>query len=178
MAQPVIHFEISASNREKAVEFYSKLFDWKTSAAPGFDYSLVEAAGKNPIGGGIGPVQPGQTPFVTFYVGVDDLQATSRQGREAWCDRLFYRQRRFRESAHVRSLQIPTASLSASSRAKRRSPKSFAEPVSMLALLSLLISLFRNCTIVLKKQPTCRIADICSEYYLVRSIKVVWREYQ
>ncbi len=76
MAQPVIHFEISAANRDKAVDFYSKLFDWKTSTAPGFDYSLVEAAGKNSIGGGIGPVQPGQKPFVTFYVGVDDLQAT------------------------------------------------------------------------------------------------------
>ncbi len=76
MAQAVIHFEISAANREKATEFYSKLFDWKTSAASGFDYSLVEAAGNNSIGGGIGPVQPGQKPFVTFYVGVDDLQAT------------------------------------------------------------------------------------------------------
>lgn len=76
MAQPVIHFEISAANREKATGFYSKLFDWKSSTAPGFDYSLVAAAGKNAIGGGIGPVQPGQKPFVTFYVGVDDLPAT------------------------------------------------------------------------------------------------------
>lgn len=76
MAQPVIHFEISASNREKSVDFYSKLFDWKTSAAPGFDYSLVEPAGNNSIGGGIGATQGGQKPFVTFYVGVDDLQAT------------------------------------------------------------------------------------------------------
>lgn len=76
MTQPVIHFEITASNRERAVEFYSQLFDWKTSMAPGFDYSLVEPAGNNSIGGGIGSAQSGQKPFVTFYVGVDDLQAT------------------------------------------------------------------------------------------------------
>ncbi len=75
MPQPVVHFEISVSNREKSTDFYAKLFDWKTNVAPGFDYSLVEPAGPGYIGGGIGPVQPGQKPFVTFYVSVDDLQA-------------------------------------------------------------------------------------------------------
>lgn len=75
MAQPVIHFEISVTNREKSTEFYSNLFDWKTHLAPGFDYSLVEPANDKSIGGGIGPVMPGQKPSVTFYVNVDDLQS-------------------------------------------------------------------------------------------------------
>lgn len=75
MAKPVVHFEISVTNREKATDFYSKLFDWKTNTAPGFDYTLVEPAGDKSNGGGIGPIQPGQKPSVTFYVNVDDLQA-------------------------------------------------------------------------------------------------------
>lgn len=75
MAQPVVHFEISSNDYKKSSEFYGKLFDWKTMMAPGFEYSLVEPAGEKSIGGGIGPVQPGQNPSVTFYVNVDDLQA-------------------------------------------------------------------------------------------------------
>ncbi len=76
MSRPIVHFEINVKDRAKSAEFYSQLFGWKTSSAPGFDYSLVEPAHENTIGGGIGPYQPGQGPSITFYVGVDDLQAS------------------------------------------------------------------------------------------------------
>lgn len=75
MASPVIHWEVSVSDHGKGVEFYSKLFDWKCEKHEGFDYSVVAPAGEKSIGGGIGQIQDGQKPFVTFYVNVDDLQA-------------------------------------------------------------------------------------------------------
>ncbi len=75
MSQPVVHFEISAKNREQAGKFYGDLFGWKMDAPPGMDYTLVHPANDKSIGGGIGPVQAGQSPSVTFYVMVDDLQA-------------------------------------------------------------------------------------------------------
>ncbi len=31
MGNPVVHFEIGCRDREKTVEFYSKMFDWKFS---------------------------------------------------------------------------------------------------------------------------------------------------
>jgi uncharacterized protein len=75
MPQPVVHFEISTKNLAKSNEFYGKLFDWNISQYPGMEYGMVAAAGEKSIGGGIGPVQPGDTTCVTIYVQVDDLQA-------------------------------------------------------------------------------------------------------
>jgi len=75
MANGVVHWEISSKDYKKAQEFYGKLFDWKIEEPPEMPYGMVEAAGEGTIGGGIGPVQDGQAPALTFYVMVDDLQA-------------------------------------------------------------------------------------------------------
>ncbi len=75
MANPVVHFEIIASNRKKSQQFYSDLFGWSIKADDAMDYGLVASAGENAIGGGIGPAQPESKPYVTIYVLVDDLQA-------------------------------------------------------------------------------------------------------
>lgn len=75
MAQPVVHFEIGANNPEKARDFYVKLFGWETEAPPGMNYNLVKAAGEGSIGGGIGGLPPGGSPYATIYVQVDDLQS-------------------------------------------------------------------------------------------------------
>jgi predicted enzyme related to lactoylglutathione lyase len=75
MGQPVIHFEIGSKDHKKAREFYKSLFDWKITEHEGMDYGMVEAEGKDSIGGGIGPSGEGNQPYVTFYVQVDDLQA-------------------------------------------------------------------------------------------------------
>lgn len=74
MASPVVHFEIGASNSEKSREFYAKLFDWEFQIHEGMNYAMVGPGGENSIGGGLGPLQPGQNPYVTVYVMVDDLQ--------------------------------------------------------------------------------------------------------
>jgi predicted enzyme related to lactoylglutathione lyase/DNA-binding transcriptional ArsR family regulator len=73
MANPVIHFEISGSDAAGLQKFYGELFEWNVDANNPMNYGMV-AASEGGIGGGIGGTQDGN-PQVTFYVGVDDLQA-------------------------------------------------------------------------------------------------------
>ena len=50
----VVHFEIHASDPEKLVAFYTKVFGWKVNHMPQFDYWLIDT-GSEPggIGGGL-----------------------------------------------------------------------------------------------------------------------------
>ena len=74
MGAPVIWFEVNSANSAKLRDFYSKLFDWKTEHIGQPDYSIINTGVEGGIGGGIGQAQgPNQ---VTFYIAVDDLQAT------------------------------------------------------------------------------------------------------
>ncbi|MDF1544408.1 MAG: VOC family protein [bacterium] len=75
MAQPVVHFEIMGKDGVKTREFYGKLFDWDFQVMEGMDYGLVKAAGEGSIGGGVG-ANPNSPPGLTFYIQVDDLQAS------------------------------------------------------------------------------------------------------
>jgi uncharacterized protein len=71
MGNKVVHFEIGCQNQEEAVEFYSKMFDWKMeSMGPA---TLIRTG--DGIGGLITAL--GQAPFqyTIFYVEVDDVQA-------------------------------------------------------------------------------------------------------
>ncbi|MEW5700637.1 MAG: VOC family protein [Candidatus Zixiibacteriota bacterium] len=74
MAQPVVHFEICGADAAKARAFYAKLFEWEISMWEGQDYGLVAKTGDNSIGGGVGPLMPGQQPSILIYIQVDDLQ--------------------------------------------------------------------------------------------------------
>ncbi len=76
MACPVVHFEIAGKDRNKSEQFYSELFGWQITSHEGMDYGMVPSCGDKTIGGGIGPTPPGAGPYVTFYVQVDDLQAS------------------------------------------------------------------------------------------------------
>jgi len=73
MANPVVHFEIGVSDRSKAGEFYSKLFDWKMEDYPPLDYTGV-AGEENGIGGGLWKPKDGKN-YITIYIQVDDLAA-------------------------------------------------------------------------------------------------------
>lgn len=81
MGQPVVHFEIHAKNTSKAKEFYSQLFGWTVNVDPAMNYGLVHTGGQGGIDGGISDhgAQQGTPPFVTFYVQVDDLDASLAQ---------------------------------------------------------------------------------------------------
>lgn len=74
MANPVVHFEVTGKDGDALVGFYRDLFGWKTQSMPEMGYNMVEKE-EGGIGGGIGTAQGG-SGLVTFYVSVDDLQAT------------------------------------------------------------------------------------------------------
>ncbi len=77
MSNPTVHFEVLGKDPEALKSFYTGLFGWKTSeiqSARGTPYTLVEAEDGG-IGGGIGSSPNGVGGHVTFYVGVDDLEA-------------------------------------------------------------------------------------------------------
>ena len=73
MARPVIHWEIGARDAAGLRRFYSALFDWQITGEA--DYGLVAPADVG-IGGGILQTRQGMPSYVTFYVGVDDLEAS------------------------------------------------------------------------------------------------------
>ena len=75
MKPAVQHFEINANDYKKAQDFYRSVFDWDINEHEGMSYALVEPGRDKSIGGGIGPVQAGQQPSVTFYITVDDIDA-------------------------------------------------------------------------------------------------------
>ena len=71
MPNPVVHFEIGASDSAALRRFYSQAFDWTINADNPMQYGLVETGGEG-IGGGI---TEAENPGVTLYVQVDDLEA-------------------------------------------------------------------------------------------------------
>jgi uncharacterized protein len=76
MGNPVVHFEVGGPDDEPLVRFYGELFGWDMRRAPGgIFYTLVDTRGGGGVNGGIGKSATGE-PWSTFYVGVDDLQAT------------------------------------------------------------------------------------------------------
>jgi len=79
MANPAVHWEIGGKDAQKLVEFYKGMFSWEISKMEGMDYHYCNcSAGERGMCGGIFQIDEskGMTPFVTFYVEVEDLQAT------------------------------------------------------------------------------------------------------
>jgi predicted enzyme related to lactoylglutathione lyase len=75
MKHPVLHFEIVDKDAKTLFDFYSGLFEWdiKDAGMPDGSYGLVLAE-EGQIGGGIGATDQAEG-HVTFYVGVDDVEA-------------------------------------------------------------------------------------------------------
>jgi uncharacterized protein len=84
MGNAVVHFEVMAQDHKKLTPFYTKLFGWKIDADNPMGYGVIAhsdnySKGGAGIGGGIfGDMPPGQDG-VTFYVEVDDIEATLKQ---------------------------------------------------------------------------------------------------
>ena len=72
MGNPVVHFEIGATDVDRARDFYSRLFGWRVEPDPS-GYGMVRTGSEVGIDGGIMPTPEGRPSWVTFYVGVDDL---------------------------------------------------------------------------------------------------------
>jgi predicted enzyme related to lactoylglutathione lyase len=81
MGRPVRHFEIASPNPERASTFYRELFDWEIGEEELDGYRLVRTA-EGSIGGGLSRSPEGVFPYVTIYIGVDDLHLTLRRAEE------------------------------------------------------------------------------------------------
>jgi predicted enzyme related to lactoylglutathione lyase len=81
MGQPVVHFEVIGKDGKKLQRYYSDLFGWEIDSNNPMNYGMVAREGNTApdgsgIGGGIGgPGPEGYPGHVTFYVGVDDVEA-------------------------------------------------------------------------------------------------------
>jgi uncharacterized protein len=81
----VIHFEIPASDPERAADFYRKTFGWKIEKWPGpMDYWLITtgADGTPGINGGLLKKQM-PTTATTNTIGVDSVDATVEAVKKA-----------------------------------------------------------------------------------------------
>jgi predicted enzyme related to lactoylglutathione lyase len=74
MANPVVRFEVGAAEPGPLVAFYGELFGWGMEAVTE-GHTLIDTRGGRGLGGGVGRSDTGD-PWATFYVEVDDLQAT------------------------------------------------------------------------------------------------------
>ena len=82
----VVWFEVMGGDNRALQAFYGSLFGWKFEAAPGVgDYGIVHTDEGIPSGVGQAPMGPGWT---TFYVQVDDIEATLAQAEERGAKRL------------------------------------------------------------------------------------------
>ena len=81
MGAPVVHFEIIGQDTAKLRDYYGSLFGWEFDTNNPMNYGVVsrdenlspEGIG---IGGGIGPAPEGYDGHVTFYVGVENVEAS------------------------------------------------------------------------------------------------------
>lgn len=80
MGRPIMHFEIASPNLERAAA-HQELFDWDVGAEQMDGYRLVETTDGS-IGGGMLRPPEGVFPYVTIYVGVEDLAETLKRAEE------------------------------------------------------------------------------------------------
>ena len=79
---PIVHIELSSTNREADANFYHDLFGWEIQQIPDMNYATF-ATGKDEVGGGFNPVNndnPAGT--ITVYINTDDLNATLQKVQE------------------------------------------------------------------------------------------------
>ena len=77
MPNPVIHFEIESTDPDASRAFFSDVFGWKMDVMPAIDYTIVDTQSEGAgINGGIGPSHGDHGSYVTFYIAVDNLQAS------------------------------------------------------------------------------------------------------
>ena len=82
MGDPVVHFEIGGPDGEALERFYVGLFGWSCEpvASSGGTYRMIDPGGAG-IGGGLVTVGA-ESSYVTFYVRVDDLEASAARAEE------------------------------------------------------------------------------------------------
>lgn len=89
----VVHWEVQARDLERQQQFFANLFGWEIDTNNPMNYGMVSGAGKDTIGGGIGPAHD-QASRVTVYVQVPDIDETLERattlGAETMVPRMEY----------------------------------------------------------------------------------------
>ena len=77
MANPIVHFEVNASDATKLAPFYAELFGWHTETMQMGDvtYVLIDTHAGSGINGGIAQPPEGAPRTVTLYAEDPDIQA-------------------------------------------------------------------------------------------------------
>ena len=86
MGNPVVHWEFMSKEPEKVADFYAKIFGWKVTHRPEWNYRLVDTeGGEHTVNGGIvKPEKSGPWPGnMLVYILVDDLAAYRKKIAEA-----------------------------------------------------------------------------------------------
>ena len=74
MPNPVVSFEIKSTDVDATAAFFSEVFGWEASIAPGYG-GFMDTKSEDGIMGGVGPALEGRGSAAVFYIGVDDVQA-------------------------------------------------------------------------------------------------------
>lgn len=79
MRNNLVHFEIHTANVKAAKAFYGQLFDWDINDDNPMNYGMVNT-GEGSLSGGM--MNSPDAPMVTFYVSVDDIEASMAKAVE------------------------------------------------------------------------------------------------
>ena len=77
---PLVHWELMVRDVARARAFYGRVFGWRYEAGPG--YTMIES-GRPPGGGMMALPPPVQSPALTVYFQVEDIDRTLREVVEA-----------------------------------------------------------------------------------------------
>jgi predicted enzyme related to lactoylglutathione lyase len=81
MGEPVVHFEIGATDWARTRDFYAELFGWTVTGSPS-GYGMIDTGSGLGIGGGIMQAPPGRPPWFAVYVAVDDVEKALARAEE------------------------------------------------------------------------------------------------
>ena len=81
---PVVFWELACHDAEKSVEFFEKVFEWKTEMIPNTIIHLAKTRQQEGgIDGGIFTLQKAKLPFLTIFIQVEDIEAKAKLVEES-----------------------------------------------------------------------------------------------
>ena len=79
MVNPVVQWQIVASDAEKVAQFYTDLFGWRVRSDNALGYRMLESGNGRGIPGGVWPRGDEGHNLVQLFVEVDDIDAYLRK---------------------------------------------------------------------------------------------------
>lgn len=75
MGNPIFHWELVVADVDKAMDFYSKVFDWEFDQEHFPNYPLIKT-GDNPGGGMLKKPEQLRSPGLHIYFHTEDIEST------------------------------------------------------------------------------------------------------